>query len=117
MFSVFRGVMQPDALRFNGDAALALEIHGVEDLLVHFALRKRASHLQQTVRERRFAVIDVRDDTKIAYELRVHLVWLSLPLCDCFYFFNDRQEPHASRSQGARLRKTVPCDSSVCHKE
>jgi hypothetical protein len=32
-------------------------------------------------------VIDVRDDAKIAYELRVHVVRLSHPLCDCFYFF------------------------------
>ncbi len=70
--SIFRGVMQPDAFRFDGDAALALQIHRVQHLLVHFALRKRAGHLQQPVRERGLAVIDVRDDAKIAYELRVH---------------------------------------------
>src|ERR1700722_8125370 len=33
-----------------------------------------------------------------------------------FIFFSSRQEPHASRSQDPRLRKTVPYDSSVCHK-
>jgi hypothetical protein len=53
---------------------------------VHFALRKRAGHLQQTVRKRGLAVIDVRDDTKIAYELWVHVFRLSLPHCHCFYF-------------------------------
>src|SRR5208282_3357484 len=84
--SIFRGVMQPDTFRLDGDAALALEIHGVEHLFVHLALRKRAGHLQQTVRERGLAVIDVRDDTKIAYELRVHGIRLSLPLYDCLFF-------------------------------
>jgi hypothetical protein len=59
----------------------------------------------------------VRDDTKIAYELRVHVFRLSLPLATAFILFSSRQEPHASRSQETRLRKTVPCDSSVCHKQ
>jgi hypothetical protein len=71
--SVFRLVMQPNAFRFNRDAALALQIHGVEELLVHFALRQSASHLQQAVRQRGFAMVDVRDDAKIAYELWIHL--------------------------------------------
>ena len=62
--------------------AFALEIHGVEHLLVHFALRECAGHLQQAVGERGLAVIDVRDDTKIAYELRVHVFRLSFPLSD-----------------------------------
>src|SRR6476660_4918079 len=76
--------MQPDALGFDGDAALALEIHGVEHLLVHFALRKRAGHLQQPVRERRLAMIDVRDDAKIAYELRVHSGLLPPAVFSCW---------------------------------
>ena len=70
--SVLRGVVQADAFRLDGDAALALEIHRVEHLLVHFALRKRAGHFEQTIGERGLAVIDVRDDAKIAYELRIH---------------------------------------------
>jgi hypothetical protein len=65
--------MQADAFRFDGDAALALQIHGVEHLLVHFALRKRPGHFEQAIGKRGFAVIDVRDDTKIADELWVHL--------------------------------------------
>src|SRR5579859_1446463 len=108
--------MKANAFCFDGDAALALEVHRVEHLLVHFALRKRDGHLQQTVGKRGLAVIDMRDDTKIAYELRVHGIRLSLPLRDRFILFSYRQEPHASRSLDARPRKTVPCDSSVCHK-
>ena len=114
--AVFRGVMQADAFRFDGDAALALEIHGVEELLVHFALRKRAGHFQQAVRQRGLAVIDMRNDAKIADELRVHGARLPLWLRYCCDFYFDRQEPHASGSQTTRPRKTMPCNSSVCHK-
>jgi hypothetical protein len=40
---------------------------------VHLALRERAGHFEQAIGKRGFAVIDVRDDTKIADELWVHL--------------------------------------------
>src|ERR1700683_4336130 len=64
--------MQADALGLDGDAALALEVHGIEHLLVHLALCERTGHFQQAVGQRGLAVVNVRDDTKIAYELRVH---------------------------------------------
>ena len=35
--SIFRGVMEPNAFGFDGDAALALQVHGVEHLLMHLA--------------------------------------------------------------------------------
>ena len=70
--AVFRLVVQADAFCLDRDAALALQVHGVEDLFVHFALGKRPGHFEQAVRQRGFAVINVRDDTKIAYELWVH---------------------------------------------
>src|SRR6266481_8977075 len=65
--------MQANAFCFDGDAAFALQVHGVEHLLVHFPLRKRAGHFEQAIVKRGFAVIDVRDDTKIADELWIHL--------------------------------------------
>jgi hypothetical protein len=65
--------MQADAFGLDGDAALAFQVHGVEHLLVHFALRQGAGHFEQTVGKGGFAVVDVRDDTKIADELWVHL--------------------------------------------
>ena len=37
---------------FDGDAALALQVHRVEHLLHHFALGQRAGHLEQAVRQR-----------------------------------------------------------------
>ncbi len=65
--AVARLVVQRDALRLDGDAALALDVHRVEHLLLHLAPAQPAADLDETVRERRFAVIDVRDDGKIAY--------------------------------------------------
>ena len=71
--SVFGFVVQANAFGLDGDAALALQVHGVEDLLVHFAGAERAGHFQQAVGERGFAVVDVRNNAKIAYELWIHL--------------------------------------------
>src|SRR5271157_2886252 len=59
----------------DGDAALALQVHGVQHLLHHFALRKRAGDLQQAVRQRRLAVVDVRNDREIADEFAIHAMW------------------------------------------
>ncbi len=71
--SVFRVVVQADAFGLDGDAALALQIHGVEYLFVHLALGERAGHFQQAVRKRGLTVVDMRDDAEIAYELWIHL--------------------------------------------
>ena len=65
-------VLQADALGLDGDAALALEVHGVEDLRVHLALAERAGKLEQAVGQRGLAVVDVRDNAKVAYEAWVH---------------------------------------------
>ncbi len=69
-------IVQANAFRLDGDAALALQVHGVEYLLVHLALREGAGHFEQAVRQGGLAVIDMRDNTEIPYELRVH----SLPV-------------------------------------
>src|SRR5271156_5492676 len=64
--------MQADTFRFDGDAALALEIHGVEHLRLHLTLSERAGELEQTVGQGRLAVVDVRNDAEIADVLGVH---------------------------------------------
>src|SRR5207237_9285981 len=75
--SIFGFVVQANAFRFDGDAALALQIHGVEHLFVHLAFGKRSGHFEQTVGQRGFAVVDVRDDAEIAYEFWIHVTRLS----------------------------------------
>ena len=62
-------------MRLDGDAALALQVHGVEHLLHHFALRQRAGDLQQAVGQRRLAVVDVRNDREIADKFAIHGAW------------------------------------------
>ena len=68
--AVLGRVVEPDGLRLDGDAALALDIHLVEELVVRLTLGERARDLEDAVGERGFAVIDVRDDREIADEAR-----------------------------------------------
>ena len=61
-------------MRLDGDAALALEVHRIEDLFHHFALGQRAGDLEKPVRECRFSMIDVRDNGEIPNELPIHVI-------------------------------------------
>ena len=69
---VFRRVVQTDGMGFDGDSALALEIHRVEHLRLHLACLQGPGRLEKAIGQRRLAVIDVRDDGKIANALRIH---------------------------------------------
>ena len=55
-----------DALRFDGDAALALQIHRVEHLRLHFPRIETAAFLDESIGQRRFAVINMSNDGKVA---------------------------------------------------
>ena len=59
-------------LRLDRDPALALEVHRVEHLRAHLALRDGVRQLEDAVGERRLAVVDVRDDREVADVLLVH---------------------------------------------
>src|SRR5262249_37581344 len=63
---VARLIGQRDALRLDRDAALALEVHRVEDLIFHLALGQAAAKLNESIGECGLAVIDVRDDREVA---------------------------------------------------
>ena len=65
------GVAHRDGMRLDGDAALALQVHGVEELVLFVAVGGGAGKFEQTVGERGLAVVDMRDDTKVAGELRI----------------------------------------------
>ena len=77
LLAVRGAVMQANAFGLDGDAALALEVHRVEDLRGHFALAERAGKLQQAVGQGGLAVVDVRDDAEVADETRIHVDALS----------------------------------------
>ena len=50
----------------DGDAALALDVHGIQQLFFHVPRLDRAGGLDQPVGKGRLAVVDMRDDGKIA---------------------------------------------------
>ena len=70
--AVFGAVVQAHGVSLDGDAALALQVHRVQHLRHHFALRQRAGHFQQTIRQGRLAVIDVRNDAEISDSRGIH---------------------------------------------
>ena len=70
--AILRGVHHADGVRLDGDAALALQVHGVEHLGLHLARGQRPGQLQQAVRQRRFSVVNMCNDRKIANKCGVH---------------------------------------------
>ena len=61
----------PHALRLDGDAALALDVHPVQVLRPHLAALDHAGELQHPVGQRGLAVVDVGDDAEVADHRRV----------------------------------------------
>ena len=68
-FAVFRGIVEADGLGFDGNAAFALNVHGIEHLFLHFAAGKATAVFDQTVGQGRFSVVDVGDDGKVANKI------------------------------------------------
>src|SRR6185295_9829011 len=64
-------VGQPDTLRLDRNAAFALDLHLVEELRALLASAHGTGQLEDPVGERALAVVDVRDDRKIANQVRV----------------------------------------------
>ena len=63
--AVFGTVIEAHGLRLDGDAALALDVHGIEHLLLHLPRGQAAAELDQPVCQRRLAVIDMGDDGEV----------------------------------------------------
>ena len=59
-------VVERGGLRFDGDAALFFDVHGVEHLRTHFAQIQAAAVLDEAVGKRRFAVVDVGNDGEVS---------------------------------------------------
>jgi hypothetical protein len=62
-----RIVFHVHGARLNGYSALTLEIHIIEQLILHIALDNRTGKLQNAVGKGGFAVVDVRYYRKISY--------------------------------------------------
>jgi hypothetical protein len=65
VLAVGRLVVQPHGLGLDGDAALALDIHRIEHLVLHFAVGQPARKLDQAVGQGGFAMVDMGDDGEI----------------------------------------------------
>gem|GEM_PF-5763882 len=70
-FTIRRFVVERDALRFNSNAALAFQVHGVQYLGCHFTIRQATANLDNTVRQRRLTVVNVSNDRKVTYVLHI----------------------------------------------
>ena len=69
--AILGGVFDADGVGLDGDAALALDIHGVQELLLHVTLGHGAGELDQPVSEGRFPMVDMGDDREIADAVEV----------------------------------------------
>jgi hypothetical protein len=64
--AVARRVLQRRRLGLDGDAALALDVHGIEHLRLHLAIAQAAAALDDAVGQRALAVVDVGNDGEIS---------------------------------------------------
>jgi len=55
-------VGEPDRLSLDRDASLTFEFHRVEHLITHVARGHGPRSLEESVGQRRLAMVDVRDD-------------------------------------------------------
>ena len=67
LLAILRRVVQGDARGLDGDSPLALELHGIQDLRLHFAVLQTAAELDQPVGQGGLTVIDVGDNRKVTY--------------------------------------------------
>src|SRR2546427_5280488 len=66
-------VVHAHRVELDRDAALALQVHRVEDLLPHQTLVERARELDEAVGQGRLAVVDVGHDTEVADVILAHV--------------------------------------------
>ncbi len=67
--AISRLVTQGCGLGLDGDAALPLQVHGIEHLGLHLAVGQAAAQVDDAIRQRGFAVVDVGDDGKVSGQL------------------------------------------------
>ena len=70
--AIFSRVVETNGLRLDGDPALPLQIHLVQELILLFPIGQGPGKFEKAVGQGRFAVIDVGDDGKISYVLYDH---------------------------------------------
>jgi hypothetical protein len=83
-------VVQADGVRLDRDAALALEIHRIENLRLHLTRLEGTGELEEAICQRRLAMVDVRDDRKVSDVALIHrgvgTLNCTFPLSNCPIF-------------------------------
>jgi len=64
--TVLRAEIETHALSLDRNATLPFKVHGVENLMLHFAIGEATTQLDEPVGQRRLAVINVGDDGKVS---------------------------------------------------
>ena len=77
--SVRSPVIEGDRIALDGDAAFAFDVHRIEHLVMQITLRNGTTSLDKSVRQGRFAMVDMSDNAKISYVL--HVVVLASGFC------------------------------------
>ena len=57
---------------FDGYAPLPLQVHLVQELVLHYALADGASGLKEAVRQRGLSMVYVSDNAEVPYESLIH---------------------------------------------
>ena len=73
ILSVTGGIDQSDGMGLDGDASFPLQIHVVQELVLHLPQRHGLGLLQNAVRQGALAVIDVGYNAEIPNFASVHL--------------------------------------------
>ena len=71
LLSVARRVGHSHGVELDGNPALSLQVERIEHLCLHLALLQHAGRLDQTVSQRRLAVVDVRYNAEVANVLEL----------------------------------------------
>ncbi len=70
LFAAFAVVEHSDGLRLDRNPPLFFQFHRIEQLIAHFSRIDRSGMLQQPIRERALAVVDVGDNGEVSDTLR-----------------------------------------------
>ena len=66
VFLPVAGIFHLNRMALDGDALLLLQVHVVQNLVFHVALRKGSRQFQKPVGQRAFTVVDMCDDTEVS---------------------------------------------------
>jgi hypothetical protein len=69
---VLRLIQHRHRMRLDRDAPFLLQVHRIQQLILHLPRRDRPRPMQQPVRKRRLPMINMGDDAEISYMRRVH---------------------------------------------